>query len=248
MRAMKLMGILTCMILALVLTPAVYAAGTSLVVTLENPAVVCRADGLGADVTAGYAVTSSGAADAAVMEAFIGTTEYPLPTIASGNIADGGGWTFAGRTKTAEGDFGPLYLANGDYTLTVCATQGGANGQTSKHACSTPAPIAVHCTSTDPCANEGAFGDVPANKNLCKANGNIEIQFKGNFGDTATLVIDGPSGSGFNSTVTIDKAGDSCNYHYNWDPVAGQPAGSYTFTVNGSLTFSADLVCDLHGK
>jgi len=33
--------------------------------------------------------------------------------------------------------------------------------------------------------NAQVFGEVPANKNLCLANGHIEVQFSGNFGDPA---------------------------------------------------------------
>jgi hypothetical protein len=222
--------------------PAATGDGTKLTVTLDTPSVVCIADGSGADVTAGYSVISTGAADAAVLTASIGGVDYPLPTIASGNVATGGGWTFSGRTKTAEGEF-TAFLANGEYTITVCAAQNGANDR--KEVCSTPAPVTVNCTSPDPCANVGAYGEVPNNKNLCKANGNIEIQFQGSFGDTATLVISGPD---FSTTAPVNKNGDSCNYHFNWDPAEDQNPGVYTFTVNDSLTFSADLICDQPGR
>ena len=218
--------------------------GTSLTVTVDTPTVTCHADGNGADVTAAYTVVSTGSADSATVVATIGGEDYALPTIASGNVAGGGGWTFAGRTKTAEGTFSTS-LPNGDYTYTMCVTQSGAQGRNPKQVCSAPVAVSIHCTSPDPCANVGPFGEVPANKNLCKANSHIEIQFRGSFGPIASLVISGPGG--FALAVPVDRAGESCNYHYNWDPAVNQAPGPYTFTVNGSLTWSADLVCDQHG-
>jgi len=224
-------------------SPAIGDNGTSLSVIAGPPTVTCDPSGLFATVTANYTVVSTGSADSAVMVASFGGHDYALPTIASGNVTGGGGWTISGRTKTAEGTF-TTTTTNGTYTLSICATQSGAGGRDSKTACSAPVTVTVNCTVTDPCASGGVFGEVPANKNLCKANGHIEVQFRGNFGDVATLVISGPGG--FTLSTGVDRAGDSCNYHYNWDPAANMAAGSYTFTVNGDLTFSADLVCDSH--
>lgn len=215
--------------------------GTSLAVTVDTPTVTCNAEGTGAEVSAAYTVLSTGSADSAIMVATIDGLDYALPTIASGNVAGGGGWTFAGRTKTAEGTF-TTSLPNGTYFLTICATQSGANGRNSKRACSTAIAVTINCTSPDPCRNEGPFGEVPHNKNLCKANGHIEIQFRGSFGETASLVIAGPGG--FSLPVGVGRNGNSCTYHYNWDPAANQAAGTYTFTVNGTLSWSADLICD----
>jgi hypothetical protein len=211
--------------------------GTKLTVTVDTPVVTCNQAGTGATVTANYTVVSTGSADSAVMTASIGDTVYSLPTIASGSS----GWAFAGRTKTAEGTFS-TDLTNGTYTLTICATQSGAGGRLPKSVCSLPLAVTVNCVSPDPCANVGPFGEVPNNRNLCSANGHVEIQFRGSFGEAASLVIAGPDG--FSLPVSVDRAGDSCNYHYNWDPAAGQAAGTYTFTVNGSLSWSADLICD----
>ncbi len=222
-------------------SPSLGDNGTTLLVTLDTPVVTCNDAGTGATVTTNYTVVSTGSADSAVMTATIGTTTYPLPTIASGPA----GWTISGRTKTATGTFS-TFLDNGTYTLVICATQSGAGGRVEKAACSLLVNITVNCVSSDPCANAGPFGEVPANRNLCSANGHIEIQFRGNFGDTAGLVISGPGG--FSLPVSVDRAGDSCNYHYNWDPGANQAAGTYIFTVNGGYSWSADLVCDTsHG-
>ena len=142
-------------------------------------------------------------------------------------------------------------LPNGTHTLTVCATQAGVNGNPDKTACSTQT-VVVNCFSTDACANAQVFGEVPANKNLCLANGHIEVQFSGNFGDPGSLEIDGPNG--FRRTDAVSRAGDSCNYHFNWDPNDSQGNGStgaYTFTVNGNsqapLVFSETLECTVPG-
>lgn len=216
--------------------------GTRLAVIVDTPMVDCHSDGNGADVTAAYTVVSTGSADSADVVASIGGVNYDLPTIASGNADNGGGWTFSGRTKTAEGTF-TTSLPNGEYTLTICVTQSGANGRLPKQVCSAPVAVTIYCTpDSEPCAKVGPFGEVPHNKNLCKTNtSNIEIQFRGDFGEQASLEISGPSG--FFLPVLVDRAGESCNYHYNWNPPANQAPGTYTFTVNGTLTFSADLIC-----
>jgi hypothetical protein len=230
-----------------------YAAGTGLSITFGDATIVCKGDGTGANVTFQWTVTSTGAADAATMTGQIdGGSVFALPGIASGSIATGGGWNVGGRLKTADGTYSTV-LANGSHTLTVCATQKGSNGNPDKTACSSQT-VVVNCFSSDPCANAQVFGEVPANKNLCLANGHIEVQFSGNFGDPASLEIDGPNGSGFSRTDSVSRAGDSCNYHFNWDPHDTQGnggAGAYTFTVNGNgqapLVISETLDCTVHG-
>jgi hypothetical protein len=230
-----------------------YAAGTGLSITFGDATIVCKGDGTGATVTFQWTVTSSGAADAATVTGQIdGGSIFPLPGIAAGNVATGGGWTFTPRIKTADGSYSTV-LPNGTHTLTVCVTQAGSNGNPDKTACSTQT-VVVNCASSEPCANAQVFGEVPANKNLCLANGHIEVQFSGNFGDSASLEIDGPNGSGFSRTDAVSRAGDSCNYHFNWDPHDEQGnggAGAYTFTVTGNsqtpLVFSETLDCTVHG-
>lgn len=240
-------------LLLLVAAPtASFAAGTSLSVVFDEAVIACRADGTGADVGFAWTVTSTGSADSATVTGQLdGGDTFALPGIASGNAATGGGWTFAGRMKTADGSYDTL-LANGTHSLTVCATQSGAGGATAKTSCQTQ-EITVNCTSTDPCANAQVFGEVPANKNLCKANGNIQTQFSGSFGESATLLIEGPSETGFTRTTQVGRAGDSCNYHDNWDPQDGNGGpGTYTFRVNPDGTgeayeFSATLTCETNG-
>jgi len=219
-------------------------AATPLTVTLDDaPVVECNDTGTGATVTEGYTIMT-GKSSAATVTANINSTDYTLDTIPAGDIEDGGGWTVTNNIKTAGGDFS-TFLDNGEYTLAVCADQPGNSGDV----CST-ASIAVNCTSLDPCANEGPFGSIVSNKNLCKANGTIQIHFKGNFDDTATLEIYNTA-TGWSKEVSVDKAGDSCNYHYNWDPASDAlqaldgDKDTYIFTINGNeLSFSADLYCE----
>lgn len=233
---------------------ASFAAGTSLSIVFDEATIACRTDGTGADVNFGWTVTSTGSADSAVVTGQVnGGDVFALPGIASGNAASGGGWTFAGRMKTADGSYSTT-LANGTYTLEVCATQSGANGTAAKTSCATQT-VTVNCTSPDPCANAQVFGEIPANKNLCKANGHIQTQFSGSFGETATLLIEGPADTGFTRETQVNRAGDSCNYHDNWDPQDGNGGpGTYTFRVNPvpnstdeAYEFSATLSCETNG-
>jgi hypothetical protein len=231
-----------------------YAAGTGLSITFGDATIVCKGDGSGANVSFQWTATSTGAADAATVTGQIdGGTIFSLPGIAAGNVTTGGGWTFAGRIKTADGSYSTV-LPNGTHTFTVCTTQKGVNGNPDKSSCTTQT-VVVNCLSTDACANAQVFGEVPANKNLCLANGHIEVQFSGNFGDPASLEIDGPNESGFSRTDLVNRAGDSCNYHFNWDPHDSQGnggAGTYTFKVTGnnqaSLVVSETLDCTVHGS
>jgi hypothetical protein len=235
-------------VLALAAFPAVAGnSGTSLTVTLDAPTVTCNAQGNGATVSIDYTVLSTGSADSAEMTVSVNGVISALPTIKSGSITDGGGWTMGGRTKTAEGTF-TTELPNGTYNVFVCANQSTNPGRISKMACSATAAVVVNCTSPSACANVGPFGEVPANKNLCagNGNGNIQIQFRGDFGPVAMLLVQGPGGFAMN--VPVERAGDSCNYHYNWDPADGQQPGIYTFSVGSDLTWTATLECDQPGR
>ena len=54
-------------------------------------------------------------------------------------------------------------------------------------------------------------------------------------------------------TLQTDRAGDSCNYHWNLDPKLRPEAiaGLYTFTVdgeNGPHEFAGSLTCSKPGK
>lgn len=220
---------------------AAQAAGTSLSLLFDavDPAteMVCSSDGSGATVTFEWTLTSTGSADSAVLTGSIdGGATFALPGVASGNVTNGGGWTFAGRMKTADGSYTSEPLANGEHTFTVCATQSGANGTAAKTTCSTQT-VTVNCQSSDPCAKaEKFFGELVGNTNLCQGNGNIEVQFGGNFGENATLTITDQSNS-IVRMATVPRNGGSCTYHYNWTDPQGdtdEVAGTYTFTVTGN--------------
>jgi hypothetical protein len=134
-----------------------YAAALAAVTMMPGAAAVQAANSgtalsISVDATAGavcgefvisYTVQSTAAADAATITADADT----VGLIASGNVMDGGGWMFAGRTKTAVGDF-TLTLDPGEYSIDVCATQHGAQGRQSKQACTTVEITADGCSVT----------------------------------------------------------------------------------------------------
>ncbi len=235
-----------------------YAAGTALSISFSPASIVCGGTS-GASVTFYYTVTSSGAADAAMVTESINGTQVNSYTILSGNVNNGGGWTFpsSGPLKTYSGTY-QASLGNGEYTFTVCTTQNGANGNQDKSACNSQT-VTINCISDPPltCANTGPFGEVPHNTNLCSASGTIQVQFRGNFGETAHLTIRDSSGTTYVDT-DVTRAGDSCNYHFNWNPrpanstsnpgTGNGGAGPYIFTVTGNsqapLIWSANLACE----
>ena len=168
-------------IAAIVAAPAVRAAstgtndtGTKLSVTIEAE----DGDTCG-EVDVHYSVLSTAAADAATVEASVDGVVDPTlaTTIASGNVADGGGWTFTGRTKTAEGEFA-VSLSEGSHTIEVCATQKGSGGRTPKTVCQ-DAEVAVDgCLPIDVCdglggcisACQGACGQDPDCRSCCECS------------------------------------------------------------------------------
>jgi len=243
MKKMILMKFLLALVAA-AMTATAYAAAWSPTITVTPGSPACNAAGTGATVDVDFTVTSQ-AASAATLYYTLDGANIALPGIPDGNVLSGGGWTFVAKSKTYASDF-TLNLANGDHTVVVCVVQPGA----AHMSCDTKL-ITVNCQSTDPCANTAAFGEVPANKNLCVANGKIEVNFAGSFGSTASLSIyngDPATGGTLVRAVEVPRSGDSCNYHYNWDPQAdGAQAGTYEFDV-GSLSFSATLSCDTHGN
>ena len=210
----------------------VYAAGTSLSITVDDPIIGDCVDG-SAQVTFDYSVISTGAADAATVTAeVVGVSSAEtVGTIASGNVTNGGGWTFAGRTKTAEGSFS-LSLEEGTYTVKVCVTQHGSQGNPDKVACR-EVTFTVSCAGGT-CPTREFFGETPNNVHLCGSKANIEIQFRGNFGSSADLKITGPDSFKLEDSVPVD--GSSCNYHYNWDLGNEETFvfGPYTIEVTGN--------------
>ena len=196
-----------------------YAAGTSLSISFDDATVDCASDG-SAQVTIHYTVTSTAAADEAAVTGQIDEGDsFDITTIPSGNVNGGGGWTFFGRVKTFSGTF-TTTLDAGSYTFTVCAEQHGTDR---KSACNTQT-VTVDCQPTATCEDTSVFGELPHNTNLCSAQGVIEIQFHGSFGENANLTISGPNG--FTYSTTVGRNGNSCNYHYNWDLRAAGGTGN----------------------
>jgi hypothetical protein len=225
------------------------AAGTTMTLTFGTPAVTCTSNG--GSVTATYTVATTAGDGASVTETLtLNGNEVASHafTIASGNILNGGGWTFAGRTKTYDGTFSASGLANGSYILEVCAVQNGANGNPGKSACQSET-VVVSCGSIDPACASGPFGEVVGNRNI-SVQAAAQVNFRGDFGDAATLDITGPNG--FSAEAIINRDGNSCNYHANWkftnssgaDIFGNDGPGTYTLVVTGnghSLTFWATL-------
>jgi hypothetical protein len=211
--------------------------GTVLSALIYNTEVECRSDGSGADVTLDYSVISTAAANSAELTLVVDGDAYAIGTIASGNIDDGGGWTFSGRTKTAEGSVSH-FLESGQYFVQVCATQSGAQGRLPKTACSDAVSVVVPaCPSSTECSVHEFFGNIVTHNVNCTASNTIPIQFRGNFGPSATLAIDGPSGYYLN--VSVARSGDSCNYTNNdWSPSV---SGTYTIRVNGGLSVDGGM-------
>ena len=229
---------------------SIWAAGTTLTILFGAPTVVCTTSG--GSVSAGYTITTTAADAAGVTETLTlngnEVTSHGF-TIPAGNVSNGGGWTFAGRTKTYDGTFTTSGLADGTYSLEICAAQAGANGNPSKGVCQSET-IVVNCGATVPTACSSApFGEVVGNHNI-SVNATAQVNFRGDFGSSATLDITGPSA--FTASATVDGDGNSCNYHANWKFTNGNGAdvygndgpGTYTLVVTGnghSLTFWTTL-------
>ena len=152
-------------------------------------------------------------------------------------------FTGDGRDKTADYSVS-LSLDSGTHEVVLCFTQSGAQGRKPKEFCTAPITVVVAC---DTCAKEGPFGDIVGNPDLCNGGGppHVPVHVSGDLGDSAALAIDGPNG--YHLDATMDHAGDSCIYQFNWDTTGNGGAGTYSFTVTGangtSLSFTADLKC-----
>jgi hypothetical protein len=236
---------------------AVFAAGTSLEVSFDDPVLACIAGTQTASVSFNYILTSTGAADAATVTAQIdGSGLVNLAPVKSGNIVDGGGWNIAGRSKTAEGTY-TVTLANGVHTVEVCAYQGGETDANRKSDCTTQTvTVACNLAVQAACPISEVFGKLTSSAELCKNQTPVNVQFRGDFGPTATLAISGPNGYTFNPSVA--RSGESCVYTYDWKTNANTGgsnggSGTYSFVVSGinalgnpsELTFSQELTCTL---
>jgi hypothetical protein len=214
---------------------AAFAAGhTILTVVFGTPAIVCPGE-----ATVEYTASSTSGQQATVVESLTGpTAKSSTYVINAGNSA--GGWTVAGRTKTFDGVFHATGLADGDYSLQVCVTEAGSNGNPAKTVCETRA-FTVNCADAvvNACANVAPFGEVVGNKHIETSSG-VQINFDGDFGDYATIEI---TSDNFYASATVNRNGDSCNYHVSWkftnenggDIYTTDPAaGVYSAKVTGN--------------
>lgn len=211
--------------------------GTTLTATATAGAPVCSSDGT-AQVTLSGTVTSTGSVDSVEITAAVdGGAATELGVIQPSEFSGDG------RTKTADYSV-TLSLDSGSHDIVLCFTQSGAQGRDPKQFCTAPITVVVSC---DDCTKEGPFGDIVGNPDLCNGAGppHVPVHVRGDLGDSATLTIDGPDD--YHLVATMDHAGDSCIYQYNWDTDGNGGAGTYTFSVTGSngtsLSFTADLKC-----
>lgn len=206
-RMNKTFRVLAFIVLAAV---AVFAAVT-ITVTFDTATVTCGANG--ASVSAPYTISTSAAAYTTVAETL---TNSLHAVVASNTYTIDGTWTVAGRTKTYDGTFTALNLANGTYTLQVCATQAGSIGNPDKEVCSNET-ITVACGSTSNCPSDvtGFFGEVTGNPSIGNGNGGaLNINIKGDLGTSVTILI--TDASGFSRQFQVPENGTSCNYHALW--------------------------------
>lgn len=216
--------------------------GTELTATAEVTGNTCTSE-TEAQVSLGGVVSTTGSVDSVIITAAIdGGDRVELTTL---NPQD---FEHDGRNKTATYAVS-VTLPNGTHTVEICFTQSGAQGREPKTTCATPVTVVVDCApEQNVCADAEPFGDIVGNPSLCKGNGtpHVPVHVRGDFGEEAVIAISGPNG--FSLTGAMRHAGESCNYHYNWDTQDANHGGTgtYTFTVTGNgqtLTFTAELHC-----
>jgi len=191
-----------------------------------------------ASVTIQGTLTTTGSVDSAEITAIInGGAPAVVGTI------DPEDFIHNGREKTAPYSI-TIDLPEGSNTVSVCFEQSGSQGRESKYTCAETLVVVVDCASD--CRGTGFFGDLPGNPSLCRGNGppHIPVHVKGDLGDAPALTITGPNG--YTHSATMNHAGESCVYQYNWDTAGNGGAGQYTFTVTGggnTYSFTATLHC-----
>lgn len=229
-------------------TVGAMAAGTALSVTWDTVTVSCP----NGDVSAPYTIATTAGEAATVVETLtledtvVTSKQYIVP---SGNVTTGGGWVFAGRTKTRDGVFTTSGLQNGTYELEVCATQAGSAGNPNKKTCAVET-IIVNCGAVLPTPCTAApFGEAVGNNHI-GSQAAAELQFRGDFGSSALVTV---TGNGFSDSASINQNGNSCTYHANWkfqnangaDLFGANGPGAYLVNVTGngkSLDFVVTLV------
>jgi hypothetical protein len=217
--------------------------GTELSATAEATAPVCLDSDTAAITVSGF-LTTTGSVDSADITLTVDGAPTATGTIEPGDFAHDG------RVKTAPYSF-DLTLENGTHTIEVCFVQSGAPGREPKEVCAAPITVVIDCSDEpDHCKREGFFGDIVANPVLCGGAGtpHIPVHVSGELGEVVTITIEGPND--FELEGLMNHAGESCNYHYNWDTRDGNHGGpgSYTVTVvgeNGStFVTTPDLLCE----
>jgi hypothetical protein len=160
-----------------------------------------------------------------------------------------------GRTKTFAYSYS-FELADGDHSVQICFTQ--PSGKTRMTACTQAYTFTTSCPAetASSCADH-PFGETVAqgNKNICSGSAapHVNVNAKGDFGEQAQLLITGPAGSNYSKPATVDRAGNSCVYHYNWgNQFDNGGTGLYTFTLTSGaggtsepLTWTAELFCNI---
>jgi len=211
--------------------------GTALTATATASAPVCRDDGT-ARVTFAGSVTSTGSVDSVEITAEVdGGAPTQIGTIAPQDFRH------SGRNKIADYS-ASLSLDNGSHDIVLCFTQSGAQGREPKQLCTDPITVVVACEA---CGGGSPFGDIVGNPDLCNGNGppHVPIHVRGDLGDTASISIAGPGG--YHLEATMNHAGDSCIYQYNWDTTGNDGPGTYSFIVTGEngggVRFNAELKC-----
>jgi hypothetical protein len=189
-------------------------------------------------VTIEGTLTTTGSVDSAEIEATInGGATTVVGTIEPEDFVHDG------RVKTASYSI-TIDLPEGTNTVSICFDQSGSQGREPKYTCAETLIVVVDCASD--CRGTGFFGDLPGNPSLCRGNGppHIPVHVKGDLGDAPALTITGPNG--YTHSATMNHAGESCVYQYNWDTAGNGGAGLYTFTVTGggnTYSFTATLRC-----
>jgi hypothetical protein len=188
-------------------------------------------------VTIEGTLTTTGSVDSAEIRVSIdGAAQTLVGTIEPGDF------DHDGRTKNAA--YGvTIDLSNGTHNVEICFVQSGSEGREPKATCAPVVVVVVNCSS---CQGTTFFGDLVGNPSLCKGKGppHIPVHVKGDLGDAPALSITGPNG--YSHQTTMNHAGESCVYQYNWDTAGNGGAGEYTFTVTGggnTGSFTATLHC-----
>jgi hypothetical protein len=216
---------------------AAYAAIT-MSISFDTPAVTCSTS-TGGSVSAGYTISASDAASTTITETLTGSNNAVLKM--NSYVIDGTtyAWTVGGRLKTFDGTFTDSGLADGTYTLQVCAVQKGSNGNPDKQTCNTQS-ITVQCAVTSSCPSNmnGFFGEVNGNTSLGNANpnGTLQIQVSGDLGTTIRIEITGPNS--FDQTFYVTENGTSCIYHANWQFKGGTGSGADVYGNGGAGGYS----------